>query len=288
MLVRLIKLTSHRPHLKFEKYCLKRPKAPTWRALTGLQYGETPTEELKDTTGWQRLPGLFCESPLRPYSRPCPPEVVRGRTGWGSTHLWLKTAGCSQLGGPEGGSFISWWGASHCGPSGGAPLFSFGQGTLFRRLHFDLLGLGVHWGVVGGLQELPEPRGGGEAGAAGHDTGSAAQAPQGLRDFPVLAWPGPGEAGRAGLRKGSGQPDALSTQCARPAAVRAHISLASARPRRAPGCPRPWLLLPQSVSPSICYSAQLPGWGSSLPEYLLLPMEESGASFHFRIPKETK
>lgn len=70
--------------------------------------------------------------------------------------LWLETAGCSQLGGPKGASFISWWGASHCGPSRGAPLFSFGQGTLFRRLHFDLLGLGVHWGVVGGLQELSD------------------------------------------------------------------------------------------------------------------------------------
>lgn len=45
--------------------------------------------------------------------------------------LWLETAGCSWLWSPERASFISRWGCPNCWSSRGAPLFSFGQRTLF-------------------------------------------------------------------------------------------------------------------------------------------------------------
>ena len=86
-------------------------------------------------------------------------------------------------------------------------------------------------------------------------------------------WPGWAWARQAGAR---GWRDALSTQCTRAAVVGASVSPVSAQPRRVPGCSPPRLLFPQSVNPSICYSAQLPGWGSSLPRASTVPLAAHG------------
>lgn len=95
-------------------------------------------------------------------------------------HLWQEPTGCSWLGSPERGHFISRGSSSYYRSARGDPLITFGQGPLLRGLHFNLLGLGVHGGVVGGLQQLWEPKGGVEAGpeaGAGARTVASVQQP---------------------------------------------------------------------------------------------------------------
>ena len=222
---------------------------------------ETPTEELKDTAGWQRLPGLFCESPP-------PPTLAPARLRWSGAGLAGEALTCGwrlldaaswvapreQASSPGGGP-------PTLGPPEGPPSSLLGRGPFFVDCILICWGLEFIGELLVVCRSCQNQGGGGKTGVASHDMGSTAPAPaRGLRDLPPLAWRAwARQAGAGGWRV------ALSPQCTQAAMVGANVSAVSTQPRRVSGCSPPWLLFPQCVNPSICYSAQLPGRGSSLP-----------------------
>lgn len=143
------------------------------------------------------------------------------------------------------------------GPPEGAPSSLLGGGPFFVDCILICWGLEFIGELLVVCRSCQNQAGGRETGVAGH---AWAQLPplQPKVSGTSHPWPGWAWARQAGA---GGWRDALSTQCTRAAVVGASVSPVSAQPRRVPGYSPPRLLFPQPVNPSICYSAQLPGWG---------------------------
>lgn len=92
----------------------------------------------------------------RPFLLLSHPEVqpelqTATRDALSLTHRWLQGSRCRRCRGCRGGFVPCWW-APSCHPKRGNTLLSFRHSSLLCRLHLDLLGLGVHRRVIGGLE----------------------------------------------------------------------------------------------------------------------------------------